>query len=101
MLMRKGVYPYDCVDFPEKLKETQLLPKEEFYSKLDGEHISDEDYSHAQKVWKEFGMKTSGDYHNLYTELDVLHLEDVFENFRDVCYKNYVLDPSLITRLQD
>ena len=57
LLMRKCVYPYGYVDSPKKLKETQLPPKEAFYSKLDDEHISDDDYAHAQKVWKEFGMK--------------------------------------------
>ena len=36
-------------------------------------------------------MKNLEDYHNLY---DVLLLTDVFENFRDICIKNYKLDPA-------
>ena len=68
LLTRKGVYPYDYMDTPEKLKEklkeTKLPPKEEFYSKLNDEGISDEDYSHAQRVWEAFEMKTLEDYHN-------------------------------------
>ena len=32
---------------PEKLKETQLLPREAFYSSLNDESISDENYAHA------------------------------------------------------
>ena len=39
---------------PEKLKETQLPPKEAFYSRLNDEGISDENYTHAKKVWKTF-----------------------------------------------
>ena len=31
--MRKGVYPNDYVDSPERLKEMQLPPKEAFYPK--------------------------------------------------------------------
>ena len=39
-------------------------------------------------------MKTMKDYHDLYLELDVLLLADVFENFREVCLDNYKLDPA-------
>ncbi|WAR02549.1 hypothetical protein MAR_009107 [Mya arenaria] len=88
-----GVYPNDYVDGLEKLAETQLPPKEEFYSKLSGDNISDEDYV-VQKVWKEFECKTMRDYHNLYLTSDVLLLADVFETFRDVCLTNYNLDPA-------
>ena len=65
LLTRKGVYPYDYMDTPEKLKETKLPPKEVFYSKLNNEGISDEDYTHAQKVWETSEMKTLEDYHSL------------------------------------
>ena len=45
---------YDYMDTPEKLKETELPPKEAFYSKLNNDGISDEDYTHAKKVWETF-----------------------------------------------
>ena len=94
LCLRKGVYPYDYMNSPEKLSETQLPPKSAFYSKLTKQDISNEDYIHAQKVWKEFGMTTMKGYHDLYLELDVLLLADVFENFREVCLDNYKLDPA-------
>ena len=82
------------MDTPEKLKETQLPPKEAFYSRLNNEGISDENYAHAREVWETFEMKNLEDYHNLYNRVDVLLLTDVFENFRDICIKNYNLDPA-------
>ncbi|XP_060072716.1 uncharacterized protein LOC132552555 [Ylistrum balloti] len=94
LLMRKGVYPYEYMDSLKRLNETALPRKVAFYSRLSGEEISDDDYEHAQTVWKEFGMKSLRDYHELYNQSDVLLLADVFENFRDVCIKNYDLDPA-------
>ena len=82
------------MDTPEKLKETQLPSIEAFYCKLTDEGISDENYTHAREVWKTFEMKNLKDYHNLYNQVDVLLLTDVFENFRDICIKNYKLDPA-------
>ena len=57
-----------------------------------GEGITDEDYQHAQTVWKEFNIESMKDYHNLYNLSDVLLLADVFENFRNICMNNYGLD---------
>ena len=88
LLARKGVYPYEYMDSLEKLKETALPPKEAFYSRLNDGGISDEDYAHAQNVWKTFKMKYFKDYHELYNKVDVLLLADVFENFRNICLKN-------------
>ena len=94
LVKRKGVYPYEYMDSMERFEENKLPPKEAFYSRLTGEGISNEDYKHAKKVWDVFEMKTLQDYHNLYNETDVFLLADVFENFRNICLKNYELDPA-------
>ena len=39
--MRKGVYLYECMDSWEKFDEATLAPKEDFYSNLTLEDISD------------------------------------------------------------
>ena len=92
LLSRKGVYPYDHMTSIERFKETQLPPKEAFYSKLNDSGISDEEYEHAKRVWNETGIENMGDYHDLYLKSDVLLLADVFEEFRNVCLQNYDLD---------
>ena len=69
-------------------------PKEAFYSKLSDAHISDDDYTHAQKVWATFACKTPRDYSDLYCRTDVLLLADVFETFRKMCLRQYGLDPA-------
>ena len=48
LLTRKGIYPYEYMDTLEKLKETQLPPKEAFYSRLNDEGIGDE-ITHMRK----------------------------------------------------
>ena len=93
LIKRKGVFPYDWFDNFGKLSADNLPPKEAFHSILNDSGISEEDYIHAQNVWKTFDMKTMRDYHDLYLKSDVLLLSDVIENFRDVCLDNYRLDP--------
>ena len=92
LLLRKGVYPYEYMDSLKRF--TELPSKKDFYSKLNLEDITDEDYMHAQKVWKVFNIKNLGEYHDLYVQSDTLLLADVFENFRDKCIEIYELDPA-------
>ena len=94
LLYKKGIYPYEYMDSFEKFSETSLPPKESFYSKLNDEHITEDEYAHAKTVWETFECKTLGDYHNLYVKTDVALLADVFENFRKLCLQQYGLDPA-------
>ncbi|MCG7879165.1 MAG: C2H2-type zinc finger protein [Candidatus Thiodiazotropha endolucinida] len=93
LLLRKGVYPYEYMDSFEKFEEAELPPKEEFYSSIKKEHISSADYEHAQTVFKTFNMTSLGEYHDVYLKSDVILLTDVFEAFRNLCLKQYELDP--------
>ena len=78
----------------DRFEETQLPPTEAFYSNVNMSNISKDDYQHAQKVWKEFGIRNLGDYHDLYHRTDVTLLANVFEVFRDICLEHYGLDPA-------
>ena len=93
LMSQKGVYPYDFMDSFEKFDQTELPTKDQFYSILNDQHITDDEYDHAKKVWKVFKIKTMGEYHDLYLGSDVLLLTDVFESFRKTCLQYYKLDP--------
>ena len=94
LLTRKGVYPYEYINSWDRSEETQLPPIDVFYSNLNMSLISEEDYQHAQRVWKEFGIHNLGDYHDLYLRTDVVLLANVYDSFRDTCLKHYKLDPA-------
>ena len=81
------------MDSWEKFNETTLPPEESFYSNLNLEDISDEDYARDQKVWDVSEIKNLGEHHDLYVQSDTLLLEDVSENFRNMCLLIYELDP--------
>ena len=94
LLLRRGVYPYEYMDKWNRFNEESLPDKEYFYRELNKEHITDEDYAHAQIVWDTFNIKNLGEYHDLYVQSDTALLADVFENFRDKCIGIYDLDPA-------
>ena len=78
----------------DKFEETQLPPIEAFYSNFNMANVSEDDYEHAQRVWKEFRIRNLGEYHDLYLLTDVILLANVFEAFKDTCLEHYSLDPA-------
>ena len=57
LLLRKGVYPYEYMADWEKFSETSLPEKQDFYSHLNMEGITDADYVHAKRFCKDFEIK--------------------------------------------
>ena len=94
LLTRKGIYPYEYMSSWDKFEESQLPPIEAFYSNLSMSNVSKDGYQHAQKNWKEFGIRNLGDYHDLYLQMDVILRANMFEAFRDTCLEHYKLDPA-------
>ena len=92
LFLRKGVYPYEYMDDWEKLNETLLPEKEDFYSHLDVEDVSDADHASIIRVCKDFEIKFFGEYHDLYVQIDTLLLADVCKNFRNMCQEIHKLD---------
>ena len=91
LLIRKGIYPYEYMDSWDRFEETNLPRKDSFCSALSMSRVSETDYEHAHKVWREFGINNMGEYHDLYLKTDVILLANVFKAFRKVCLNNYGL----------
>ena len=49
LLLRKGVYSYEYMDEWEKVNETSLPKKENFYNNLNMRNITDSYYNHAKR----------------------------------------------------
>lgn len=52
LMTKASVDPCDYMDSFDKFNKTELPTKEEFFSVLNNESITDEQYEHAQNVWK-------------------------------------------------
>ena len=82
------------MDIWQRFNETSLPSKEDFYSNLNMENIDDIDYRLGNNVFKRFELENLGQCHDLYVQSDTFLLADAFENFRDMCIKEYELDPA-------
>ena len=78
-MLRKDVYLYEYTDNWEGFDETSLLDEKAFYSELNLEDVTGEDYKHYKKVWEIFEIKSLGEYHDLYAQCDILLLEMYLE----------------------
>ena len=58
------------------------------------EDITNVNYRHAKRVYKDFKRKFLGEYHDLYFRSDALLPTDIFENLRNKCIETYELDPA-------
>ena len=75
----KGFFPYEWMDFLEKLEHPSLPPHEAFFSTLKHKNISDEDYQCYQQVWSKNNMHTFREFLIWYNNLDVQPFFDALE----------------------
>ena len=70
-----------------------LPKKDDFFSHLKMEAITDVDYTHAKRACKDL-KKKKWKYHYLGVQSDTLLLADVFENSRNMCLEVYEINPA-------
>ena len=75
----------------ENFDKMSLPKKEEFYSNLNIEDITDTDYMHAKRVCKDFEINNFGEYHGLFLKSDTWLSANVFENSRKIWFEIFEL----------
>ena len=93
LLLRKGVYPYNAISSFDSFQRNSLPLIEEFYDNLKGRPLGNNDYTHAETVWDNFGIRNLGEFHDLYVTTDTILLACVFEKFRCITLEEHGLDP--------
>ena len=93
-LLLKKVYILMNIWIVGKGLMKQSYHQNKFYSTLNLEDISDDDYAHAISVWNTFNISNLGEYHDLYVKLDTALLANIFESFRDKHIETDRLDPA-------
>ena len=58
------------------------------------EDITNADYAHAKRVFKDFEIENLGEIHDFYVRSNTFLLADVSENFQNICLEIYELDPA-------
>lgn len=81
LIERKWVFPYSFLDDTEKLKTPHLPTTESFFNVLTNTHISPEECNHAESVYAAFDCRNLGEYLELYQNLDIVLLGEVFTSF--------------------
>ena len=66
LVITKGIYPYEYMNNFDKFNETKLPDIKCFYSSLNDETVTEDQYKHAQNIWETFRIKNLGEYHDFY-----------------------------------
>ena len=72
-------YIWEYMDDWGKFNETPLLEKEDFYSHLNMEDITDATYMNTERVCKVFEIKNLSKYHDFHVQSNALLIADVLE----------------------
>ncbi len=93
LLKRKGVYPYSfATDIDVLANTTELPPKCVFKNDIGDNDITQEEYAHAQRVFKTFGCGSMMDYTQLYVRSDVYLLAECLVDARNTLWDEFHLD---------
>ena len=84
-------FPYDYVK-KDNFIQINLPDKSQFYNILTMKKITNEEYKNVLKFYKRMKFKNLGQYLKCYLIIDILLLNDVFHNFRQMIYDKFQID---------
>ena len=95
---RKGFFPYSWFTDLEKLKQTCLPDRKDFWSDLTQSTIDKKDYAYLKEVWRQEGFRTMRDLLVWYNNLDVQPFleaaEKMFQTWKGLnidCFKGNMI----------
>ena len=86
-MLRKGIYPYEYIGEWKKFNETALPEKEDFYSDLNMENITDADDIHTKKISNDFEIKNLRERHDLHLKVIHYYWQMFLKNLEKCVYK--------------
>lgn len=70
LCLAKSYYPYERFATVKEMDEyLELPPREDFYSSVVGDTITEEQYAVAKKIWDKMGFRCFTDYCTFYVRL--------------------------------
>ena len=68
----------------QRFNDTSFSEKKLFFSNMTILNITDTDYKHSKRVWRDFKIPNLGNYHDdIYVQGDTLLLSDVYKNLHN------------------
>ena len=93
-LNKKLAYPYEYFNSMEDYqKPVDKLKKEDFFSKLKGDYLDNEEIERTKQITKMFNIKSGEELTKLHLKSYVILLADLFENFVKVSPEEYGINP--------
>ena len=91
-LMKYKVYfPYEFI-IKENIYNKELPSIEKFYSSLNLDNISEEDYDETLEIYKKLNCKNIKQYLDIYLKLDICLQADIFNVFRNTIWNKFEID---------
>ena len=93
LLKYKTCFPYEWLTI-RNIHNENLPPIKNFYSSLELDDITEEDYNKTSEIYKKLNCKNIKEYLDTYLKLDICLQSDIFNVFRKCIWDKFEIDCS-------